>query len=55
MIKDALSTIHIYFGDAFRVQLYKLSSHFRNNFFRKETVYETFLKRSGAFNLQLLY
>ena len=56
MIKDCLLTIHIYFfGDAFCIQLYTLSSHFRNNFLVRRQFYQTLLKLSGALNLQLLY
>ena len=55
MIKDRLSTIRIYFWRAFRVQLYTLSSHFCNIFFVRRQFYQTLLKLSGAFNLQLLY
>ena len=43
------------FGDAFRVHLYTLSSHFCNNFFVRGQFYQTLLKFPGAFNLQLLY
>ena len=44
-----------FFGDAFFVQLYTLSSHFCNNFFVQRQFYQTLLKLPGAFNLQLLY
>ena len=46
---------HITFGNAFRVQLYTLSSHFCNHFFVRRQFYQILLKFSGAFNLQLLY
>ena len=43
-----------FFGYTFCVQLYTLSSHFCDNFFVRRQFYQTLLKLSGAFNLQLL-
>ena len=41
LILKLIFIIHIYFGDAFRVQLYTLSSHMCNNFFVKRQFYQT--------------
>ena len=44
MIKNRLSTIHIYFGKALRVQLYTLSSHSCKKKFGKKTALSDFIK-----------
>ena len=42
-------------GNTFHVQLHTLSSHFCNNFFIRRYFYQTLLKLSGVFKLQLLH
>ena len=51
MIKNRLSTIHIYFGKALHVQLYTLSSHSCKKKLVRRQLYQTLLKLFEAFRL----
>ena len=55
MIKDRLSTIHIYFWRrVLCTTIHIIKPFLQKNFVRRQ-FYQTLLKLSGAFNLQLLY